>query len=181
MPDPNLDQAIKEAYAVAPKGQVVIHTMELRHPDFRDDNGNPVAVRVVRAFKDLQARLEADAPMNPGEVVTFTALAFEFQEPELGTGPVPEMPVSMDNVGKTISDQLELAAVSQHKVEVTYRPYLSTQLDVGPKYNPPIHLVLTEVIVTPPRVSAKARMENAADKAYPQDVYTVERFPGLGR
>ena len=48
MPDPTLSQAIKEAYAAAPSDVVILHTLELRHPDFEDDDGNPTAIRVVR-------------------------------------------------------------------------------------------------------------------------------------
>jgi len=76
MPDPALSAALAEAYAAAPSDVVVLHTLELRHPAFRDDNGNPTAIRVVRDHADLVARLEASAPLNPVEMVTFTALAF---------------------------------------------------------------------------------------------------------
>ena len=34
MPDPSLSAAIKEAYASAPTDTVILHTLELRHPDF---------------------------------------------------------------------------------------------------------------------------------------------------
>ena len=37
MPDPTLSEAIQEAYAHAPTDAIILHTLELRHPDFRDD------------------------------------------------------------------------------------------------------------------------------------------------
>ena len=52
MPDPALEEAIREAYASCPSDRVVLHTVELRHPAFVDDNGNPTAVRVVRNYED---------------------------------------------------------------------------------------------------------------------------------
>ena len=39
MPDPSLTQAIQEAYASAPSDVVILHTLELRHPEFIDENG----------------------------------------------------------------------------------------------------------------------------------------------
>jgi hypothetical protein len=48
MPDPTLSEAIQEAYAHAPSDAIILHTLELRHSDFRDDAGNPTAIRVVR-------------------------------------------------------------------------------------------------------------------------------------
>ena len=41
MPDPALSEAIREAYAAAPADVVILHTLELRHPAFGDDDGNP--------------------------------------------------------------------------------------------------------------------------------------------
>lgn len=179
MPDPSLSAAIREAYAVAPKGVVVHHTIELRHPTFIDDVGQPTAIRVVLGFHGIEARLEASAPLHAGAVVKFIAMAFAFEEPELGAGAVPEMPLSIDNVGSDISDALDDAAVSADPVYVTYRPYRSTALLDGPEYQPPITLVLVDVVATPARVTGRARMPSPADKQYPGEVYTAEAFPGL--
>ena len=78
MPDPALEQAIREAYASAPTDTVILHTLELRHPAFADDDGRPTAIRVVRDHVDLTARLEADARRSMrAEMVRFVALAFE--------------------------------------------------------------------------------------------------------
>lgn len=181
MPDPLLTAAIREAYAAAPVGVVTRHTIELRHPAFVDANGGAVAIRVVNGFKPLTARLEASAAMNAGEMVEFIALAFSFEEPSVGMGAVPEMTVVLDNVGHEIIDHLDRAAVSADKVHVTYRPYLSTMLDAGPQYDPPIHLVLTDVDVGVTKITGKARLDNAANRQYPLEVYTAENFPGLER
>ena len=36
MPNTALSEAIKEAYASAPSEQIILHTLELRHPAFVD-------------------------------------------------------------------------------------------------------------------------------------------------
>ncbi len=55
MPNAALSEAIKEAYASAPSEQIILHTLELRHPAFVDEAGQPVAIRVVRDTSDLWA------------------------------------------------------------------------------------------------------------------------------
>ena len=180
MPDPALSAAIREAYASAPSDVTILHTLELRHPAFVDDEGFPTAIRVVRDHADLVARLEATAPMNPGEMVTFVALAFELDLPPVDTAPVPEIAVTLDNVSREIVKHLDAAATSQDKIEVTYRPYLSVDLE-GPQMDPPITLVLTEVEADVFRVTGRARMLDIGNKAFPAETYTAKRFPGLSR
>ena len=77
MPDPTLNAAIAEAYASAPSDIVILHTLELRHPDFTDGEGQPIAVRLVRDHQDLSAKLEDTAPLNPDEYVPFIAMGFD--------------------------------------------------------------------------------------------------------
>ena len=180
MPDPALSEAIKEAYAVAPSDVVILHTLELRHPAFEDEEGNPMSIRVVRDHADLTARLEASAPLDAGEMVTFAAMAFDLSLPPVDVAPVPEITVTIDNVSREIVRHLDAAATSQDKIEITYRPYLSTDLE-GPQMDPPITLVLTEVEADVFRVTGRARMLDIGNKAFPSITYTAGKFPGLTR
>ena len=202
MPDPSLSAAIREAYAVAPADVVVLHTLEIRHPAFaqpirvvRNFAGEAAwvdlggaEVRAVldamtpedRALVGLVARLEADAPEDAGRMVAFVALAFDLDLPPVDSIPVPEITVAMDNVGREITNALDAAAVSQDKIEVTYRPYLSTDIE-GPQMDPPITLVLSEVEADPLRVTGRARMLDIGNKAFPAKCYTAKDFPGLAR
>lgn len=200
MPDPNLSEAIKEAYASAPADVVTLDTIELLHPAFTQP------VRVVRNHADIKtwlalggaevqavldgmepearaqvglvARLEASAPANPGELVPWIALAFDLDLPQVDTVPVPEATLTVDNVGREVSDQLELAAVSQEKITVIYRPYLSTDID-GPQNDPPLTLILADANVTDMRLSGTARMLDVGNVAFPNETYTPSRFRAL--
>ena len=180
MPDPSLSAAIREAYASAPADVVTLHTLELRHPAFRDDDGNPTAIRIVRDHVDLWARLETGAPLDGGATVRFVAMAFEVELPAVDTAPVPEITVTLDNVGREIVRHLDEAAISQDRIEVTYRPYLSSDLE-GPQMDPPITLVLSEVDVDSLKVTGRARMLDIGNKVFPSETYTAQRFPGLAR
>ena len=180
MPDAALSEALREAYASAPSNVVILHTLEIRHPDFKDDADNTTAIRVVRDQQDLLARLEASAPINAGQQVRFVAMGFELDLPPVDTMPVPEITVTLDNVSREIVRHLDAAAESQAVIEITYRPYLSNDLE-GPQMDPPITLVLTEVEADVQRVTARARMMDIGNKAFPSRSYTAREFPGLTR
>lgn len=180
MPNASLSEALKEAYAAAPSDLVILHTLELRHPSFTDEDGNPTPIRVVRDNQDLTARLEASAPLNPGEMAPFIAMGFDLELPTIDTSPVPEITITLDNVSREIVKYLDSAAESQDKIEVTYRPYLSNDLE-GPQMDPPITLVLSEVTADVFRVTGRARMLDVGNKAFPAETYTATNFPGLTR
>jgi len=177
---PRLSQAIREAYASAPAGVIILHTLEFRHPNFVDDFGQATAIRVVLDHANLDARLELDAPQNPGEYVTFIAFAFELSLPNIEASSTPEISISLDNVTREIEDSLALAALSPYPVEVTYRPYLNTDLS-APQMNPPLTLTLTSAEADDFRVTARASYGNTANRPYPAQLYNTTRFPGLMR
>lgn len=180
MPDSSLSAAIKEAYASAPQGEVILHTLEFRHPSFVDEVNQPTAIRVVMDHADLEAMLEADAPLNPGEYVTFIAFAFDFSLPEIQQSAVPEITITIDNVSQEIERNLALAVASPYKIEVTYRPFLSTDL-TGPQMDPPLTLTVTHIEANDFQVTARATFSDMANKAFPGEDYTAERFPGMVR
>jgi len=164
MPDPALSQALREAYAAAPADTVILHTLEIWHPTFTEP------IRVVRDHAELTARLETGAPRDAGRMVGFVALAFDLDLPPVDTAPVPEIAVTLDNVGQEIVDALEAAAISQDKIDIIYRPYLSTDLEarrvglVPPDVFADTPVQLREILATAaaPRERAYAKMDDPA-------------------
>ncbi len=178
MPDPSLTQAIQEAYASAPSDVVILHTLELRHPEFIDENGQVMAIRLVRDYQDLIAGLEDDAPLNAGEQVTFIAMGFNLELPAVDTAPVPEITITLDNVSGELIPHVDKAVNSGQQIEVTYRPYLSTDTSC-PQMVPPLTLVLCDVEADVMRIIGRARMLDIGNKRFPAQRYTVKQFPGL--
>lgn len=174
MPDTSLSAALKEAYASAPSGIVIMHTLEFRHNNFT------APIRVVLDHQSFIGRLEASAPLNPSEEVTFVAFAFEFQLPEVQNNADPEIVISMDNVSRDIEDALAMAVASPYKIEVTYRPYLSTD-NTAPQMNPPLTLTVNHIEADDFKVTARASFGNASNKSFPSELYNGTRFPGLVR
>lgn len=73
---------------------------------------------------------------------------------------------------------LDNAASSQHKTELIYRPYLSTDLET-PQMIPPVSLTVTEVSGDVYKITAKARMTDIGNKTFPNETYRLSKFMGL--
>lgn len=172
MPDSTLSQALKEAYAAAPSGVVIYHTLELRHPAFSSP------IRVVRDFSDLTATLEATAPADPGATVTFVRFAFDFIKPEISTTGVPQMTIVIDNVDRSIVANIEAALSTTSLVQATYREYISTDLS-APQNNPPISMTILSLTADVFRVRAVAGFPDLMNRRFPTLEYSAETFPGL--
>ncbi len=172
MPDATLSEALKEAYASAPRGIVVYHTLEIRHPSFT------TPIRIVRDRADLTAYLEADAPEDPGAEVTFVGYAFDFLKPEISPTGVPQMTITIDNVSRLITAAIENATATTDVIECTYREYVSNDL-AGPQNDPPIHMEIMTVSCTVFQISAVAGFPDLINRKFPTLEYTAEEFPGL--
>lgn len=174
MPNASLKEAIKEAYALAPTGVVILNTLEFRHPAFTQP------IRCVLDYQNLTATLEADAPVDAGQAVEFVAYAFDMTLPPVDESARPEILIVIDNVSREITDQLDAAAELPDKIELTYRPYLSTDTS-APQMDPPLHLVVTEVDADNARITARGTFGDYSNKRFPAEDYSTARFPGLAR
>lgn len=175
MPDPTLSDAIREAYASAPVDEVIYHTLEIWHPSFTQP------IRVVRDRDALDARIEAGAARNAGEIVTFIAWGFDIVPPDQTSTGVPQAVIEIDNVSREITAQLDLAVQDTDPVTAIYRAYLSDALDDGPENDPPLELTLLSVTADMFRIRATAGFPNLLNKQFPALEYDLETFPGLAR
>ena len=159
---------------------MIFDTLEVRHSAFRDDAGQPTAIRVVIGYEDISARLEGDAPLHPGEYVEFIAGAFRFKLPGFEEGQVPQLQITIDGVSREVVGHIEAAIAEPEPIEVTYRPYLSTDLS-KPQMDPPVVMMLTKVSVSGTSVSGTASLSDVHNWAFPAEKYLASRFPGLVR
>jgi hypothetical protein len=159
--------ALEEAFAMATASLVVIDTLEIRHPALED------SFYIAKALQDVSLTLETD------EVKLFKAVAFRFTLPAKGSDGPPQLQMSIDNVDRTISDFLEIAATDGRETEIFYRPYLSTDLTT-PQMNPPLKLFLRDVSISAIEISARATLGDLVNAPFPKELYTRERFPGIG-
>lgn len=174
MPDSTLSQALKEAYASAPSGQIIYITLELRHSLLTEP------IRVVCDKTDLEAYLEPDAPLNPGEEVFFRRYAFDLQRPEVSPSGIPTAQLTIDNVSREITAAIETVLSSSEPIKATFREYLSTDLS-GPQNDPPMHMDVLEIKADVFRVTATIGFQNLMNKKFPTVSYTSDVFPSLAQ
>lgn len=172
MPDSSLSAAIREAYASAPASEIIYDTIELWHPAWSQP------VRVVREWNTLTAKLESTAPRDASQWVVFTPFSFDFSRPDVTSGALPEIVVTIDNVGAELVAYIDAAANSADKVELIYRPYLESDLTV-PHINPPLTFTIREIGVDVLKITARAGFTDLGSRKFPNQLYTSERFPGL--
>jgi len=171
--DPYLLAAVQEAYASAPTNQIVHETLEIHHASF------VAPIRVVRGIEDLSAKLEAAAPENGGEYVTFLAYDFRFVKPERGASGAPQATIVIDNINSAIYEALHDAAVSGTQLTVYYREYLDTDL-TQPQTAPPWRFIGVNADVDMFKASLTIMFDDLMNRKLGKDtLFTEERFPGL--
>ncbi len=162
-----LDEAIKEAYALAPATVAHVHSLEIRHPSIVE------SLYIVQGFQNRNLTLET------AEVKTFTAIPFAFTLPPSNDSGLQELTLTIDNVGNKVAEFLELAMNFLEPVQVLYRPYLSTDL-TEPKWNPPLRLFFTNATVSETQVSGRAAPADFLNRDFLSELYTRTLFPSLG-
>lgn len=178
MTDPAYSEAIREAYALAPVNDDVVHTLEIRHPSFVNAYGLPDSAWVVLNGKDLVATLEPGAPVRGGEAVTFRGVYFELTFPPIENAPSPEMELAIDAVTREIFQNLDLAVKSRTKIVACYRVYLASNLTV-PQRLPPDEFTLSNAEGDAYALRARARVPVDLRATFPRTLYTAPEFPGL--
>lgn len=176
----DFSEAMKEAYASNPRGEVILETLEFVHPSFVDDDNSPTAIRFVRDGSDLFATLEATAPVQPGQTVQFTAFPFDVVLPGFEEGQTPTLTITVDNVGREMTAQLEAATQSSDPIIVIYRPYLLSDLS-GPQMDPPIQMGVLKATADLMKVVFTATLDDVTNVPFPRRLYTPDDFPGLVR
>ncbi len=110
-----LTEAQKEAYARAKTSVVDLFSFELRHSTF------PAPIRMVSYDQDLQITLEATAPANPGETVTFIGVAFKPPSENINSEPGNSFTVVISGISDQALPYLDTANESLEPIDVTVR------------------------------------------------------------
>lgn len=166
-----LSAALAQSYASASTDEDILITIELNHASFADGPERFVTGQQT----PLVARLEPGAPFNPGETVTFKAMAFDFLPPGHNeNGPTPAR-VKMDNVSGEIARIMRQTISGNDKVEIIYREYAGSDLSQpGQVY---YGLMLKKVPVTALSAVGEIGWLEVQEQAFPRQVYDKLRYP----
>lgn len=162
-----LQEAIIEAYAVAPVNKVVYHTLEVRQ------------IGVQGSVFMVQSRREIIAQDEEGDPHTFEPVGFHFSLPPSNEEGFKSLTIVIDNIDRRVTDFINIAKTSRVTVEAIYRPYLSDDLTT-PQMIPPLVLYLKEVSMNALQVTGRATFMDLVNKRFPLELYTRDRFPSLG-
>lgn len=160
----SLEDAIKEAYALAPSEVTYFHTLELYHERMSEP------LYLVQGFQHQELTLETE------EVVVFRATAFNFTLPATDEGGLQELTLSIDNVENQVSDFCEEAMLFPSAVQIKYRPYLSTD-KTAPQMDPPLRLFLLNIKISEAQISGRAVPVDFLNLKFPTEKYNSNRFP----
>ena len=186
MPDLNLQEAIKEAYATAPTGVVIYHTLEIIHPLFTVPpsllTSSAGTFSLVQGYKNMFT-----AAYEDGDPVPFLKEYFNYpfliQLPGISEKSSPEVSIILDNSDKLVLREIKKTLTSSVPITVIYQPFLgSSRPDTafGDKaYKEPLTLKITSASVTLSKITLKARFPDLANMKFPKTTYTAERFPGI--
>jgi len=162
-----LSDAIKEAFAIAPAGTVILDTLEIRQPGVQGPIFLVKARRPITAFDEN------------GDEWTFEPSGFQFTLPPSTEEGFQSLNIAIDNVGRRVIDFIEAAKSERVAIEIVYRPYLSTDLS-APQMIPPLVLYLKDVQVTTFQVTGRATFMDIVNKKFPALLYNRVQFPTLG-
>lgn len=159
--------------------------------NIEDLKGSEVRAPIATEDDDENSNLKDPAPTEINEsiyindrLVKFNKFAFEITLPEVAEGASKELTLTIDNVSEEITKHLDSTVGSNDKIVVIYRPYLFRNKGdyPEPEIRPPYRFILRSVEVNGFKVKATATFDiEILSKAFPNDYYTVERFPGLSR
>jgi len=162
----SLQDALKEAYALAPATKAIIHTLEIRQDGVQDPVYIAQSRRNVVAFDETNTER------------TFIPCGFSFTLPPSNEEGVRSLSIAIDNIDRRVTDFVELAKSEVEPVKVIYRPYLSDDLS-QPQMIPPLVLFLKDVSISNFQVTGRASFMDIVNKKFPSELYTRARFPTL--
>ncbi|WP_018261882.1 DUF1833 family protein [Methylobacterium sp. WSM2598] len=169
------NRAWEEAAATVDAHQRILPTLEFLHSTFVE-NGAPAPIRAVQNTEDMAFTLEAEAPLNSGETVTFKGIPFGVEYPRIDKLGV-EAPIWLDNVNREVGRFLEPAARLNEPVVCIFRGYLlSDPTTVG---HGPFRLQLRSVRRRGARLEGSLVISDPTKLRVMREIYDQIRFPAL--
>jgi hypothetical protein len=166
-----MSKILQTLYASAPVNDLIIHTLELKNPDFNVEGHVLGSVYLVQGFDDITAMLE-DAT-----TVTFKKSGFGVSLPQKSIKGRQDLNFSIDNVTGEVLNAIDAAIEGGEKIIVIYRAYAGS--DLSAPGQPPIVMTATAIKANFSAVSISASFHDLVNKAWPFRRYTPSFAPGL--
>lgn len=161
-------EALREAYAVAPADRAVLDTLEVSRP-------GQSSIFLTNNFYPFTALLET------GASTTFQAIPFKVKLPSKDENVLPTMSVTIANPNQIVSDYLRAATAAKQSITIKFRPFITRSGGASPLVQLPVPMTfhIGSVKYDTDWVEAQCVFPNIANKRFPNETYTIRKFPGL--
>jgi len=179
-------EAIEEARASASVDQFELVTFELLHPAFVDENNDPDSIRGVLDQQDWDLELEAAAPLNGGQTVTFKAMGFRIIRPAQEEAGLGQVRLSFDHVSREVQPWLDEAVSVRADGELIIRTWLATRNMGTGAYTAtggPAEilkgLTVRDVVMRGNSIELTAHFKDVTNIGFPRRKFGLDDWPGL--
>jgi hypothetical protein len=166
MPDTSLNNAVKASAASTDIRYAYLKALEITHPA-----GGPFYL--VSNNEALTLTHEDGTSHN------YEAVAFNLQRPKQGETGTQVLKVSIANADQRITDFIKTVNDSQLETVLKAREYLSNDLTTPARTNP-IELTITKISLSVTSATATATFVDVLNRPSPNELFTRNRFGGLG-
>jgi hypothetical protein len=173
-------EAYAEAVSYGVAGDPPLITVAVYGDSIVDpQTGDPVALYMVNDYLPLVATLEADAPLDAGQEVTFVPVQMSVTFPtESEAERIPAATIEFAGASNEVTPYLRAAAASRQTVTLLIRTYLPSDLS-GPHELPPMRVQVKDVEVNAQLVTVSASYGDIVNVPFPQVLYELAKFPTL--
>ena len=171
----SMTQATIEATARASSKTMLLKCVELRHNQFPSG-----VIRIVNHATSVDVQLEANAPLHPGEVRTFTNRGMVAKEPDQSDEVDSIYTLRIDGTDGAIQGLFYNARQDGGPVYATVRP-ISYDVLTETASDPyaVLHLELQDVTINATDIIIKLGYVNSGNDAFPNKFYGPLTHPGL--
>lgn len=180
------DAAIAEARASASIDTFEIEGIELTHPAWVGEDGLTGALRLVLDKRDWQLTHEADAPLHPGQSVTYRQTGMQIVRPEQMEGQTGEVRLSFDFVSREILPWVDEALSMRADGTLRMRVWLARRNLVTGQWTvsgPPLEilkgLIIRDLRATATSIEVTAAFKDLVNVGFPRRRFVQDDFPGL--
>jgi len=163
----SVTDALAEAATIAPSGVVILPTISVYHP-------SAGTIDLVQDRNPLTAQDEL------GQTRYYQPSSFDFTLPESSVDVRKDLNISVPNVDRIASDFLAAVPLdSEVPIIITYREYLSSLDMTQQPQSEPVAMYMSDAETTAFQVNGTASVKSLVNSNYPNELYTLERFPAL--
>jgi len=161
--------AIKEIATLSPSNAVMLETLSIWH-------NAAGGINLVNARQDYTLYAETTGT----NWVSYRASSFALSLPESSIDGTQFLNLTVPNINREASDFLNrIPVATTEPAKVIYRVYASDDLTKRPQNDPPIELTLTDISITLTSASARCAFKSIINQKYPNEYYTLDKFPAL--